>query len=125
MISIPATSSGSDPRAIGRTADKLILAAIALGCTVSVLIASQYGGMPLALGAVAAILLVSVGMFAADSGSLASSLVLSSCLMVTVALQLQLGRGITELHFGVFVSLALLLLYRDWRPVLVGAGDDG
>ena len=122
MISIPTTASGSDPRAIGRTADKLILAAIVLGCAVSVLIASQYGAMPLALGAVAAILMVSVGMYAADSGSLASSLVLSSCLMVTVALELQLGRGITELHFGVFVSLALLLLYRDWRPVVMGAG---
>ena len=119
-MSIP--SKRSDPTAIGRTADKLILAAIALGCAVSVLLASQYGSMPLALGAVAAIALVSVGIFVAASGSLASSLVLSSCLMVTVALELQLGRGITELHFGVFVSLALLLLYRDWRPILMGAG---
>ena len=122
MLSLTAPDNDSDLQAIGRKADKLVLSAILLGCVVSVLIASQYGGMPLAIGAVAAILLVSVGVLATRSGSLMSSLVLSSCLMVTVALQLQLGRGITELHFGVFVSLALLLLYRDWRPILMGAG---
>ncbi|MDY0745331.1 methyl-accepting chemotaxis protein [Paucibacter sp. R3-3] len=39
---------------------------------------------------------------------------------VLVALHIQLGRGTIELHFGVFVLLGLLLVYRDWR-VIVGA----
>jgi methyl-accepting chemotaxis protein len=38
-----------------------------------------------------------------------------------VALHIQLGRGTIEFHFGVFVALAFLLIYRDWRPVLAGA----
>jgi methyl-accepting chemotaxis protein len=33
-----------------------------------------------------------------------------------------LARGVVEFHFGVFVVLAFLLSYRDWRPLLLGAG---
>ena len=111
----------SDPGAIGRTADLLILAAIALGCAGAVLIGTQYGQLPLAIGGTVAILLLAGGTYMASRGSLVSSLVLSASLMATVALQLQIGRGTLELHFGVFVSLALLLLYRDWRPIVCGA----
>jgi methyl-accepting chemotaxis protein len=38
-----------------------------------------------------------------------------------VALHIQLGRGSLEFHFGVFVTLALLLVYRDWRPIVASA----
>jgi len=36
-------------------------------------------------------------------------------------LQINLGRGTIEFHFGVFVTLALLLVYRDWRPIVASA----
>ena len=39
----------------------------------------------------------------------------------TAALQIHLGRGTIEFHFGVFVTLALLLVYRDWRPIVASA----
>src|SRR5690606_31630218 len=42
-------------------------------------------------------------------------------LMVLVALQIHQAHGMIELHFGVFVGLALLFCYRDWRPLLAGA----
>jgi methyl-accepting chemotaxis protein len=35
-----------------------------------------------------------------------------------VALHIQLGRGTVEFHFGVF---ALLLVYANWRPILLAA----
>ena len=38
-----------------------------------------------------------------------------------VALHIQLGRGTLEFHFGVFVTLALLLVYSDWRPIVLSA----
>ena len=38
-----------------------------------------------------------------------------------VAWHIQLGRGALEFHFGVFVTLALLLVYRDWRPIVLAA----
>ncbi|MFM9914870.1 MAG: chemotaxis protein, partial [Rhizobacter sp.] len=120
--SLPSNGSVVDLQAIGRTADGLILVVTAMACLVAVGIASQYGGMPLALVGAAAILFIAGGVFVTARGTLLSSLVLSSCLMATVALQIQLGRGTIELHFGVFVSLALMLLYRDWRPIVMAAG---
>ena len=54
-------------------------------------------------------------------GTLFSRLVLSVCGMLMVALHIQLAAGLTELHFGVFVFLAFLLVYRDWRPIVAAA----
>jgi methyl-accepting chemotaxis protein len=42
-------------------------------------------------------------------------------LMSMVALHIHLARGQTEAHFGVFVALALLVAYRDWRVIVTGA----
>jgi methyl-accepting chemotaxis protein len=39
-----------------------------------------------------------------------------------VALHIQLGRGTVEFHFGVFVLLGLLLVYRDPRVLVLCAG---
>jgi len=36
-------------------------------------------------------------------------------------LQIDLGRGTIEFHFGVFALLALLLVYRDWRVIVFAA----
>lgn len=38
------------------------------------------------------------------------------------ALNIHQAYGLTELHFGIFVLLAFLLCYRDWRPVVMAAG---
>lgn len=43
-------------------------------------------------------------------------------LMIFAALQIQQAHGMLELHFGIFVNLAILLYFRDWRPVLAAAG---
>jgi methyl-accepting chemotaxis protein len=55
------------------------------------------------------------------AGTLLSSLVVAVGSMVMVGLQLQLSHGMSEMHFGVFLILALLLSYRDWRPVVAAA----
>ncbi|ACR10959.1 methyl-accepting chemotaxis protein [Teredinibacter turnerae T7901] len=39
--------------------------------------------------------------------------------MVQTALHIHQGHGMIEYHFGVFVLIAVLLYYRDWRPPLV------
>ncbi|MBN3757735.1 chemotaxis protein [Paraburkholderia sp. Tr-20389] len=60
--------------------------------------------------------------FFTGRGSLLSSMVLTACNVVLVALHIQLAHGTTEFHFGVFVLLGFLLVYRDWRPLLLAAG---
>ena len=42
--------------------------------------------------------------------------------MSMVALHIQLGRGTTEFHFGVFLTLGILLVHLDWRPIVLAAG---
>ena len=103
------------------TGDLVLLGTLALGAVVAVAIGAQYGQLGLALGA-AALLLVAAGLVAAVArGTVFSRLVLAVLAMSMVALHIQLGRGTLEFHFGVFVTLAILLVYRDWRPLVAGA----
>lgn len=41
--------------------------------------------------------------------------------MVMAALHINQAHGMIEIHFGIFVFLALLLYYRDWRPIVAAA----
>ena len=54
-------------------------------------------------------------------GSLLSRVTVALVLMALVAATIQQANGLVEMHFGVFVVIALLLYYRDWIPVVVAA----
>jgi methyl-accepting chemotaxis protein len=56
-----------------------------------------------------------------NSGSLLARNTVALVLMTLVATMIHQTDGMLEMHFGVFVVLALLLYYRDWIPVLVAA----
>ena len=59
--------------------------------------------------------------FVLAHGRLASRLLLSFSLTALVAFQIHASGGLRETHFGVFVTLALLMSYLDWRPILLSA----
>ena len=42
--------------------------------------------------------------------------------MLFTALHIHQSQGMIEMHFGVFVLLAILLYYRDWLPIAAAAG---
>ncbi len=115
------SSENSYMISLGRLADSLMLVSLGLGAIVALAIASQYGHLGMAFGVSAAILALAGAVWATARGTTLSRLVMAAALMAMVALHIQLGRGTIEFHFGVFVALAFLLIYRDWRPVLVGA----
>ena len=71
-------------------------------------------GLPLAL--------VASGVTFMAGGTRASRLVNAAALMAMCALHIHQGNGREELHFGIFVSLAILLCYRDWTVILFAAG---
>lgn len=52
-------------------------------------------------------------------GSLPTRISVAIAFMVFSALAIQQTRGMTESHFAIFILLAFLLYYRDWRPVIV------
>ena len=101
--------------------DKVLLLAIGLSALTSVALGLQFVEMGLAIGATLALLLVAGVGYASGAGSQASRYVLTFVLVSLVALQIQLAHGMLEFHFGVFVVLAFLLVYLDWKVIVFGA----
>jgi methyl-accepting chemotaxis protein len=52
---------------------------------------------------------------------LGTRLCLGAFFMVYSGLLIHQAHGMTETHFGIFVLLAFLLYYRDWRPIVLAA----
>jgi methyl-accepting chemotaxis protein len=69
-------------------------------------------GIPVALLPVLFILM--------SPGTLFTRMVVGAAAMIFCGLNIDQSHGMTELHFGVFVLLALLLVYQSWAPI-VGA----
>ena len=118
VATAPAPAPASATSSIGQTGDRVLFAALLVAALAAFAIGWHYeqamtglvgGTLLLALGGAALLL---------GSGTLASRMVLTLALGAMVALHIDLGRGTLEFHFGVFVSLALVLVYRDWRPIV-------
>lgn len=58
---------------------------------------------------------------ATQPGKQLTRLVIGAAFMVYSGLFIHQARGVTELHFHVFASLAILGVYRDWRVIVVAA----
>ncbi len=54
-------------------------------------------------------------------GSTETRCIIGASLMVFSALFISQAHGMTEAHFHVFVAMAFLLIYRDWRPIVAAA----
>jgi methyl-accepting chemotaxis protein len=111
----------STQQAQARLGDQIILSAIVASALAALAIGYSYIDTNLAWGLTAVLLAVAVLAYVTSRGTLLSSLVLSTTLCGFVILHIQLSQGLTEFHFGVFVTLALLLVYVDWRPVVLAA----
>lgn len=102
-------------------ADKIFICVVAIEFIYSILLASWYStwtetffvGAPLLVAALAVYFLLP----ATRLGS-----VLFSCIgMMFVMLHIHQAHGLIEMHFGVFVLLAFVAIYRDWLPLIVAA----
>ncbi|PSL85529.1 hypothetical protein C7T35_06245 [Variovorax sp. WS11] len=111
-----------DLHGLRRQADTWMMGALALGCLVAVALGFVQGLAGLALACAGMLLAAGLLLYTAARGTLLARCAFPVLLMGAVALQIQLGMGRIEYHFGVFVTLAFLLLYRDWKPLAIGAG---
>ncbi len=119
----PTSLHKSQPRdSQARLGDKVMLAAIGLSALAAVVIGFNYYEPVLAV--LGALVFSGMGLaaYVLGRGSLGSRLVLTFTLVSLVALHIQLAHGELEFHFGVFVTLALVLVYLDWRPIVFAAG---
>jgi methyl-accepting chemotaxis protein len=101
--------------------DRVLLVAIGISALASIVLGFQFVDSGLAIGATLALVVLSGLVYASAAATLTSRWVLTFVLVSLVALHIQLSRGMIEFHFGVFVTLALLLVYQDWRTIVFGA----
>lgn len=104
-----------------RRTDRAMLPLLWLLFIVGLCMAPQYGRWTAAItvGALAAGIPTLLILW--RPGRLVARLAVSCGLMVFAALHIHLMSGMTEIHFGIFVLLSLLLAYRDWRTILCAA----
>ena len=107
--------------AVEKTGDLVLLLLLIVGALLAVGAGSNYTQLSLGVTGAGLLLALGAAAFGLGRGSLATRLVLTFCAMAMVALHIQLSRGTIEFHVGVFVTLAALLVYRDWRPMIFGA----
>ena len=55
-------------------------------------------------------------------GAFVGRAAIAAAFMVFSALMIHLARGMIEMHFSVFVLLAFLIVYCDWRLIVLAAG---
>ncbi|HUH88165.1 MAG TPA: chemotaxis protein, partial [Pusillimonas sp.] len=104
-----------------RKADRFMLVVVWLLLAMSFGLAPMYHtftwaffvGVPVALVATACAVLM--------PGGLPTRLFMGAAMMIFTGLHIHQAAGVTELHFGVFVLLAVLVCYRDWRVILTAA----
>ena len=101
--------------------DKILLIAIALSAAGAVGLGLQFVQATLALVLSAALVLLALVSYLAARGTLTSRLLLTTSLVGLIILHIQLSAGTTEAHFGVFVTLAIAMVYLDWRPIVLAA----
>ncbi|WP_454754802.1 methyl-accepting chemotaxis protein [Cupriavidus basilensis] len=109
-------------RDMARQADAIMYFTLVCSVLVAWLIGLYYAQTRLALAGGGLSLLVGSVAFFQACGTPLSRCLLTVCNVVLVALHIQLAHGTTEFHFGVFVLLGLLLVYRDVGVLLLAAG---
>jgi methyl-accepting chemotaxis protein len=103
-------------------ADRLMLVVLVIHLVAVLAVAAFTGTWGIALAVGVPALAIPYVLYRMSPGSLPSRLAMASAFMIFCALAIQQTRGMIEAHFGIFVLLAFLLYYRDWRPIVVAAG---
>jgi methyl-accepting chemotaxis protein len=103
------------------SADHIMLGSLCVLLLISLGVAAATDTWAVALAVGVPAVLVPAGIYRMAPGTVSSRIVFACALMIFSALTIQQTGGAIEAHFGIFVLLAFLLYYRDWRPILAAA----
>ncbi|SET09032.1 methyl-accepting chemotaxis protein [Thorsellia anophelis] len=125
MKTVLSQSSLARKFATDKLADTLMLYVLIVYCFVTIGLAffKQHHGSQLIEAIISSLIVLGIGVFGyvLYKGKEPCRYFMAVTLMLMVALHIHFAMGMIEFHFGVFVTLALLLMYRDWRPIMVAA----
>lgn len=104
-----AARSGPSGTAVSHTVlgDRVLLAAIVVSALTAIVLGARFVESAVAWVVAGVLLAVAILAFVMAQGTLASRMVLAFVQSSMVALHIQLAQGMTEFHFGVFVTLAI------------------
>jgi methyl-accepting chemotaxis protein len=114
------TQSITDPAA-AHFADRWMLVTLLGSSAGAIAIGSWFGTLSVVLMAGLPIAALGVACWLFGRGTAVAWIGLTLANAAMVALHIQAGHGTVEFHFGVFVLLGVLLMYRDWRPIVLAA----
>lgn len=103
------------------SADRIMLASLGVLLLVALGLAASTDSWLVALSVGVPALVVPALIYRMAPGTVISRIAFACALMIFSALTIQQTAGAIEAHFGIFVLLAFLLYYRDWRPILAAA----
>lgn len=101
-------------------ANRFFLAVLCGLVLFSITLAPWHGTWTLAFMVAAPVAVIPILFILNAPGALFTRLMVGAAVMIFCALNIDQSHGLDELHFGIFVLLALLVIYQDWR-VIVGA----
>ena len=101
-------------------ADRLLSLLLLVHFPVALGLAALHGMWAVAIIAGGALSFIPFAVTRSRPGTLASRLTVTACLLGYSGLFIDEAHGMTEMHFHVFVALAFLLVYRDWRAPAFG-----
>lgn len=107
--------------AVSLQADRLMLVLIWVYATLSLPIAWHYSNLDIPLIAAPALAILATLLYTSAKATALTRYALPLLLCAAVVLQIQVSLGMLEFHFGVFVTLALIMVYRQWRVVVACA----
>ena len=108
--------------AFRRKADQLLACTLLLLLAVSLAIGAMTGQWAAALLVGVPAALVPLALLRMAGDAFAGRVAVAVSCMLFPALMIHLTRGMLEMHFGVFVMLAFLVVYCDWRLIVLAAG---
>lgn len=88
---------------------------------VALLVPVGYGTHTFAITASVILGLLIAAAYASLKGTRGFSVVAGASLMAFSAIMIQAQMGRIEMHFHIFSAMALLIIYRDWLPIVAGA----
>lgn len=101
--------------------DKLFISVLWALFALSVVLAIWHDALalPLTIGTLLAV--IPTALCVAAPGKFGPRVAVAVALMLFCALNIHQTHGMTELHFGIFVLLAFLVCYQDWRIIIAAA----
>jgi len=106
---------------LNRTADRVLFCVLTALLPVSFALAPWHHTWPEALTIGVPAWAVCAWLTRRYGGAPVTRCAIAASLMIFAALLIHQAHGMIEVHFSVFVLLALLLFYRDWVPLAVAA----